>query len=107
MQILNLNFSLLINLFYFFISIESVTLSPENRKLYHDLIAGRGLYNNDERIIVLNVTNFKSQVFETKNAWIVEFYNSWCGYCHRFAPVWRALANDLYSKKNKQNINYK
>nr|CAD7404631.1 unnamed protein product [Timema poppensis] len=70
-------------------------LNQETKKLYNDLNSGRGLYNSDEKITVLNASNFKSSVYGTKNAWLVEFYNSWCGFCHRFAPIWRTLATDI------------
>ncbi|PSN30415.1 hypothetical protein C0J52_25442 [Blattella germanica] len=76
--------------------IMAVSLSPADRRLYDDLKSGRGLYNSDDKVTVLNAKNFKNSVYGTKNAWIVEFYNSWCGFCHRFAPVWKTLASDIY-----------
>jgi thiol oxidase len=72
------------------------SLTPADRRLYDDLKAGRGLYNIDDKVTVLNIYNFKNSVYGTRNAWIVEFYNSWCGFCHRFAPVWKSLASDIY-----------
>jgi thiol oxidase len=75
---------------------STLSLSPADRRLYDDLKAGRGLYNSDDKVTVLNVTNFKQSVYGTRNAWIIEFYNSWCGFCHRFAPVWKSLATDIY-----------
>jgi thiol oxidase len=74
----------------------TLSLTPADRRLYDDLKAGRGLYNSDDKVAVLNATNFKNSVYGTRNAWIVEFYNSWCGFCHRFAPVWKSLATDIY-----------
>lgn len=76
--------------------IHAVSLTREDRRLYDDLKAGRGLYNSDDKVTVLNATNFKNTVYGTSNAWIIEFYNSWCGFCHRFAPVWKSLALDIY-----------
>lgn len=55
-----------------------------------------GLYNSSDRVVVLNVTSFKNNVYSGEKAWLVEFYNSWCGYCLRFAPVWKSLANSIY-----------
>jgi thiol oxidase len=75
---------------------NTLSLTPADRRLYEDLKAGRGLYNSDDKVTVLNVTNFKQSVYGTRNAWIIEFYNSWCGFCHRFAPVWKSLATDIY-----------
>ncbi|KAJ9592520.1 hypothetical protein L9F63_015793, partial [Diploptera punctata] len=76
--------------------VVTVELSPADRRLYDDLKSGRGLYNSDDKVTVLNANNFKSRVYGTNNAWIVEFYNSWCGFCHRFAPAWKNLASDIY-----------
>ncbi|KAJ8686312.1 hypothetical protein QAD02_022106 [Eretmocerus hayati] len=55
-----------------------------------------GLYGADDLVFVLNATNFKSNVFQSDRAWLVEFYNSWCGYCQRFAPIWKSLAKDVH-----------
>jgi thiol oxidase len=73
----------------------AVSISTADRRLYDDLKAGRGLYNSDDKVTVLNATNFKNAVYGTSNAWIIEFYNSWCGFCLRFAPVWKSLASDI------------
>jgi thiol oxidase len=75
---------------------NALSLTPADRRLYEDLKAGRGLYNSDDKVTVLNVTNFKRSVHGTRNAWIIEFYNSWCGFCHRFAALWKSLATDIY-----------
>jgi thiol oxidase len=75
---------------------STLSLTPADRRLYDDLKAGRGLYNSDDKVTVLNVTYFKQSVYGTRNAWIIEFYNSWCGFCHRFATVWKSLAADIY-----------
>lgn len=86
----------MILLYTFSEQITALSLTPADRRLYDDLKAGRGLYNSDDKVTVLNSTSFKTSVFGTKNAWIIEFYNSWCGFCHRFAPVWKSLAANIY-----------
>lgn len=72
------------------------SLNPTQRRLYDDIVAGRGFYNYNTKITVLNSTNFKDAVFGRNHAWIIEFYNSWCGACQRFASVWKAFAADVY-----------
>ncbi|XP_012258379.2 sulfhydryl oxidase 2-like [Athalia rosae] len=62
---------------------------------YQSSATGEGLYSTSDGIFILNATNLKSNIYESKTAWLVEFYNSWCGYCHRFAPTWKALAQDI------------
>ncbi|KAL1130958.1 hypothetical protein AAG570_012199 [Ranatra chinensis] len=81
-------------------------LSPDTVKLYHDITSGKGLYSPYDKITLLNVTNFKSTLFNESNsrAWVVEFYNSWCGHCHRFAPIWKSLAADISGKANSNPV---
>lgn len=74
------------------------TLTPETRKVYEEFLNGKGLYAEGDGIVILNATNYKTKIYNTKNAWLVEFYNSWCGHCHKFAPVWKTLAANLYGR---------
>ncbi|KYN11595.1 PREDICTED: sulfhydryl oxidase 2-like [Trachymyrmex cornetzi] len=60
-------------------------------------LGGQGLYNVSDDVVILNATNFKTSVYESTRSWLVEFYNSWCGFCYRFAPTWKALASDVLS----------
>ncbi|XP_031829022.1 sulfhydryl oxidase 2 [Nomia melanderi] len=67
---------------------------------YQSQIPTQGLYNASDNVVILNVTNFKSSVYEDTKGWLVEFYNSWCGFCFRFAPLWKAFAKDVYGWKD-------
>lgn len=67
---------------------------------YQSQISTYGLYNASDNVVILNVTNFKSSVYGDTKGWLVEFYNSWCGFCFRFAPLWKAFANDVYAWKD-------
>ncbi|XP_046605962.1 sulfhydryl oxidase 2 [Neodiprion virginianus] len=62
---------------------------------YDSLLTGQGLYSSNDGIYILNATNFKPSIYESKTGWFVEFYNSWCGFCLRFADTWKALAQDI------------
>ena len=53
------------------------------------------LYNDSDDVISLKDDNFDRIVLATSNAWLIEFYNSWCGHCIRFAPVFKQLATDI------------
>lgn len=77
--------------------INSASLSASDQKKYKNLIEGQGLYSRDDDVEILTVDNFKSELYNQKHAWLIEFYNSWCGFCQRFAPSWKALASDLRS----------
>jgi len=65
---------------------------------YQTLIGGQGLYNASDDVVILNATNFKTNIYGSTKSWLVEFYNSWCGFCYRFAPTWKALASDILCK---------
>ncbi|XP_048394787.1 sulfhydryl oxidase 1 isoform X2 [Stegostoma tigrinum] len=58
-------------------------------------VNGAGLYSPNDNIAVLDTDNFDRILYNCSNAWLVEFYASWCGHCVNFAPVWKALANDI------------
>ncbi|XP_070531825.1 sulfhydryl oxidase 2-like isoform X2 [Ptychodera flava] len=53
------------------------------------------LYSETDPVVILNDKNLKSTLYNAKNAWMIEFYSSWCGHCIRFAPIWKALAEDV------------
>ncbi|XP_014205595.1 sulfhydryl oxidase 2-like [Copidosoma floridanum] len=59
-----------------------------------------GLYGGDDLVYVLNITNFKTSVHDSGRAWLVQFYNSYCGHCRKFAPFWKALAKSIYGWKD-------
>jgi thiol oxidase len=82
---------------YFISSSSSSPLSPDKKQFFHGITSGKGLYSQFDKIALLNVSNFNETVFDEANprAWVIEFYNSWCGHCHRFARVWKALALDV------------
>ncbi|XP_077271184.1 sulfhydryl oxidase 2 isoform X2 [Temnothorax americanus] len=61
------------------------------------MLGGQGLYNASDDVVILNATNFKANVYGSTRSWLVEFYNSWCGFCYRYAPTWKALASDVLS----------
>lgn len=75
--------------------VNNASLSLYEQKKYKQFLEGQGLYSPDDDIVILTVHNFKSQVMGSRHAWLVEFYNSWCGFCQRFAPSWKALGTDV------------
>ncbi|XP_057652924.1 sulfhydryl oxidase 2-like [Diorhabda carinulata] len=54
-----------------------------------------GLYSLDNDVEILTVDNFKNEVYGNDRAWLIEFYNAWCGFCQRFAPSWKEFATDI------------
>lgn len=54
-----------------------------------------GLYDENDSVISLNADTFKQKVFQQPHSALVEFYNSYCGFCRRYAPIWKQLASDI------------
>ncbi|CDJ56301.1 thioredoxin, putative [Eimeria maxima] len=57
--------------------------------------AEAGLYSSNGAVKVLNAAEFKSQVINSHDLHLVEFYADWCGHCQRFAPEYEKVANAL------------
>ena len=49
----------------------------------------------DDNILILDDSNFTSILSNKSSAFLVEFYNSWCGHCIRFAPIFKEFATAL------------
>ena len=57
---------------------------------------GKPLYGkSDPGLTLLNASDFKTIVHNSPNAWMVEFYSSWCGHCIHFAPTFKQIAKDV------------
>ncbi|CAB3377480.1 Hypothetical predicted protein [Cloeon dipterum] len=55
-----------------------------------------GLYDANDKMELLSNLTFRAAVYEKQKIWLVEFYNSWCGFCQRFAPVWKEFAAGVH-----------
>ncbi|XP_073845973.1 quiescin sulfhydryl oxidase 1 [Musca autumnalis] len=55
-----------------------------------------GLYNHTDKVRILTNVNFKDEVLNRNHSILVEFYNSYCGHCRKFAPTYKLLAAELY-----------
>lgn len=68
--------------------------------LNSNFVSCEPLYNENDPILQLNASDFFPAVLGQKTAHIIEFYNSWCGHCIRYAPVWKAFAQDIQTWHN-------
>ncbi|GLV42737.1 Quiescin sulfhydryl oxidase 1 [Carabus blaptoides fortunei] len=84
--------------------VYSAALSVNEQKKYKQLIEGQGLYTVDDNIEIFTAQNFKNKLYGQKQVWFIEFYNSWCGFCQRFAPSWKALGTDVRGWKDLVGI---
>ncbi|CAI4228676.1 unnamed protein product [Auanema sp. JU1783] len=65
------------------------------------------LYSPEDYVIQLDMSTFNDTVFcqgDDCTAHLVEFYSDWCGHCRSFAPIYKALANDVRGWQNVVRI---
>lgn len=48
---------------------------------------------------------FYDEVLNSEEAWLIDFYASWCGHCHTFAPHFSKLAKRLEGKVRTAKVN--
>lgn len=46
----------------------------------------------------LTQKNFKKQVLQSSDVWLVEFMAPWCGHCKQLQPEWEAAAKKTQDK---------
>ena len=54
-----------------------------------------GLYDDDQEIVTLSVTDFDLLVLSSNDTWFINFYSPGCPPCHRLAPTWREVAREI------------
>lgn len=57
------------------------------------------LYSSSDPLTLLQADTVRGAVLNSRSAWVVEFFASWCGHCIAFAPTWKALANDVKGER--------
>jgi len=56
---------------------------------------GSGSHGSGSNVVELTSANFESEVINSGDAWMVEFFAPWCGHCKNLAPEWEKVANEL------------
>lgn len=62
------------------------------------------LFVEGDPIVILDSSNFNKNILQSQQTWFVNFYNSWCGHCIRFAPTWKSFGEDVSGKLSKRAI---
>ncbi|XP_004853388.1 sulfhydryl oxidase 1 isoform X2 [Heterocephalus glaber] len=62
------------------------------------------LYSSSDPVTLLQADTVRGAVLNSRSAWAVEFFASWCGHCIAFAPTWKALANDVKDWRPALNL---
>ncbi|XP_052821539.1 sulfhydryl oxidase 1 [Octopus bimaculoides] len=83
-------------IFYFESSVLALWLLFLFNVSHLTLAETAGLYNSlTDDVDVLNQNDFVQTLTGSSKLWFVEFYNSWCGHCIKFAPLWKNLATSV------------
>ena len=56
------------------------------------------LFTENGDVFILDHQNFNKSIHDSNCVWVVNFYNSWCGHCVKFAPLWSTLATSVKRK---------
>ena len=73
----------------------AIVFSGDHASVHAKTPKETGLYSNEDDVIILNKNDFKNLVYNKEEAWVIEFYSTWCGHCKRIAPTWKKFASDL------------
>ncbi|GMR31744.1 hypothetical protein PMAYCL1PPCAC_01939 [Pristionchus mayeri] len=57
--------------------------------------ATTAMYSKKDDVVELTASNFQSQVINSDEIWIVEFYAPWCGHCKNLVPEYKKVATAL------------
>ncbi|CAD7078491.1 unnamed protein product [Hermetia illucens] len=56
-----------------------------------------GLYDATDKVVILTARNIEEVVPNKNYATLLQFYNSFCGHCRRFAPKYKQLGANLHA----------
>lgn len=80
----------------FVISLLVISNFAQSSVIRNDNAPAESLYDNNDKVFVLTNDNFYESIFDQPHASNVEFYNSFCGFCRNFAPIYKKFADDIY-----------
>ncbi|CAF0990847.1 unnamed protein product [Rotaria sordida] len=86
----------IVDFYWYFILLIIITI---NRQTLSAAVLPQNsisLYTENDKVTVLTSKNFSSTVYQSKTAWLIEFYASWCGHCQSYANTYREVAIDTW-----------
>lgn len=51
--------------------------------------------DSGDAVIELTADNFQTEVMQSEDLWLVEFFAPWCGHCKNLVPEWKSAAGQL------------
>lgn len=57
--------------------------------------ASAAFYTESSGVVNLDSKNFKKEVLDSNELWMVEFYAPWCGHCQALKPTWEKVAKSF------------
>lgn len=78
-------------------SLSSALSNPTKMKFLLATLLATALadYTTKDDVVILTDKNFKKEVLESDELWMVEFYAPWCGHCKSLEPAWKKAAKDM------------
>lgn len=81
-------------------AVHAIRASPSNKRfgipsVFQPAIRNPGLYNASDEVVVVTASKFQSLVFRQEYGTLLEFYNTFCGFCQKYAPHWKQFASDV------------
>lgn len=90
------------------IILNVATLTNSSVINYEKMMKGEpqntGLYDANDKVISVDNDSFKHLVIWKPYTILMEFYNSFCGHCRRFAPKYKELAEMLYPWRHSLKV---
>lgn len=71
---------------------------------FHQQKLFQGLYNANDHVTALTRDEFAGLVYSQPHATLVEFYNSFCGFCKRYAPTYKEFAANITAWQGIVNV---
>lgn len=77
------------------VSVASSAVIPDD-----DEIEEQGLYRKSDLVTILGIRNFEKKLYGQNTAWVIQFYNSYCGHCRAFSSKYKEAAAKIIKWKN-------